>query len=353
MSDPSRSQHQSRWRSDPEPSSSQGLNSPHSRPTLPPMRYPGDGYDFRRPIMSDPPQREDVIDLTNEPDSLEEQRRPQNSDSRTTPRLPRFGRNIMAEVVDLEEPEDIIRIDTPSSPEVQFVRATVRQPEPVPAPPPRNRGFIGANLWDLIRLQREMAPRHLISREESFRQEIAWRARDLHRRPPDEVDMFLLGAAEEAIDLEDAMDLAIVGDRPLRAEYPTYGLTSGRGSRQSSYKAPSPPSEGFTRSAGEDDLVVCPNCDEELGIGDETKQQIWVAKPCGHVRATLLHDVGALLTFSRYTVANVPGIVLFPRPRRLPREPNRFLNVKSLIVVNPSVHPDQCSRYTFDHLYSA
>lgn len=233
--------------------------------------------------MSDPPQREDVIDLTNEPDFLEEQRRPQNSDSRTTPRLPRFGRNIMAEVVDLEEPEDIIRIDTPSSPEVQFVRATVRQPEPVPAPPPRNRGFIGANLWDLIRLQREMAPRHLISREESFRQEIAWRARDLHRRPPDEVDMFLLGAAEEAIDLEDAMDLAIVGDRPLRAEYPTYGLTSGRGSRQSSYKAPSPPSEGFTRSAGEDDLVVCPNCDEELGIGDETKQQIWVAKPCGHV----------------------------------------------------------------------
>ncbi|GAQ09838.1 hypothetical protein ALT_7159 [Aspergillus lentulus] len=115
----------------------------------------------------------------------------------------------MADVVDLEEPEDIVRVDSPSSPEVQFVGATVRQPEPAPAPPPRNRGFIGANLWDLIRLQREMVPRHLMSREESFRQEIAWRARDLHRRPPDEVDMFLLGAAEEAIDLEDAMDLAI------------------------------------------------------------------------------------------------------------------------------------------------
>ncbi|KAF4212788.1 hypothetical protein CNMCM8980_000291 [Aspergillus fumigatiaffinis] len=202
----------------------------------------------------------------------------------------------MAEVVDLEEPEDIIRVDSPSSPEVQFVGATVRQPEPVPAPPPRHRGFIGANLWDLIRLQREMAPRHLMSREESFRQEIAWRARDLHRRPPDEVDMFLLGAAEEAIDLEDAMDLAIVGDRSLRIGYPTSGLTSDRGSRQSSYKAPSPPSEGFTRSAGEDDLVVCPNCDEELGTGDETKQQIWVAKPCGHVRATLSY-VGTWLTF--------------------------------------------------------
>lgn len=232
--------------------------------------------------MSDSPLTEDVIDLTNEPDSPEDQRRPQTGGSRT-PRLPRFGRDIMAEVVDLEEPEDIIRVDSPSSPEVQFVGATVRQPEPAPAPPPRNRSFIGANLWDLIRFQREIAPRHFMSREQSFRHEIAWRARDLPRRPPDEVDMFLLGAAEEAIDLEDAMDLAIVGDRSLRVEYPTSGLTSDRG-----YKPPSPPSEGFTRSAGEDDLVICPNCDEELGTGDETKQQIWVAKPCGHVRVTFL-----------------------------------------------------------------
>ncbi|RHZ66478.1 putative RING finger domain protein [Aspergillus thermomutatus] len=243
--------------------------------------------------MSNSPQTEDVIDLTNEPDSPEDQRRTQNGDSRTTPRLPRFGRDIMAEVVDLEEePEEIIEVDSPSSPEVQFVGATVRQSESVPAPPPRNQGFIGANLWDFIRLQRQMAPHHLMSRGESFRQEIAWRARDLQRRPPHEVDMFLLGAAEEAIDLEDAMDLAIVGDRSLRIEYPASGLTSDRGSRQSSYKPPSPPPDGFTRSAGEDDLVVCPNCDEELGTGDDIKHQIWVAKPCGHVRVTFLSYVG-------------------------------------------------------------
>lgn len=51
-----------------------------------------------------------------------------------------------------------------------------------------------------------------------------------------------------------------------------------------SYKPPSPPPEGFTRSIGEDEVVVCPNCDAELGTGDEVKQQIFVAKKCGHVR---------------------------------------------------------------------
>jgi hypothetical protein len=50
------------------------------------------------------------------------------------------------------------------------------------------------------------------------------------------------------------------------------------------YKPPTPPPEGFTRTVAEDDIVVCPNCDHELGTGEGVKQQIWVAKQCGHVR---------------------------------------------------------------------
>lgn len=50
------------------------------------------------------------------------------------------------------------------------------------------------------------------------------------------------------------------------------------------YIPPPPAPEGFTRTAGEDELVVCPNCDRELGTGDDDLQkQIWVTKPCGHV----------------------------------------------------------------------
>ena len=52
------------------------------------------------------------------------------------------------------------------------------------------------------------------------------------------------------------------------------------------YTPPAPAQEGFTRSPKEDDVLVCPNCDDELGLGDdETKRQVWVVKACGHVGA--------------------------------------------------------------------
>ncbi|KAI9796965.1 MAG: hypothetical protein M1825_006279 [Sarcosagium campestre] len=50
------------------------------------------------------------------------------------------------------------------------------------------------------------------------------------------------------------------------------------------YEAPPAPTEGFVRSPGEDDVVVCPNCDDELGVGStEEKRSVWFVKGCGHV----------------------------------------------------------------------
>ena len=50
------------------------------------------------------------------------------------------------------------------------------------------------------------------------------------------------------------------------------------------YKAPPPAKEGFTRTFAEDDVVLCPGCGDELATGkDETKQQVWIVKSCGHV----------------------------------------------------------------------
>ena len=52
------------------------------------------------------------------------------------------------------------------------------------------------------------------------------------------------------------------------------------------YNPPAPAQDGFTRSPKEEDVLVCPNCDDELGLGDdETKRQVWVVKACGHVCA--------------------------------------------------------------------
>ncbi|KAI9749414.1 MAG: hypothetical protein M4579_006880 [Chaenotheca gracillima] len=50
------------------------------------------------------------------------------------------------------------------------------------------------------------------------------------------------------------------------------------------YDPPPDARAGFTRSPGEDDEIVCPNCDGELGVGDsEEKRSVWFVKGCGHV----------------------------------------------------------------------
>lgn len=50
------------------------------------------------------------------------------------------------------------------------------------------------------------------------------------------------------------------------------------------YDQPSPPRAGYTRAPKEGDVLVCPNCEDELGVGsDEIKRQVWVIKKCGHV----------------------------------------------------------------------
>ena len=42
--------------------------------------------------------------------------------------------------------------------------------------------------------------------------------------------------------------------------------------------------EGFTRTPKEEDVLVCPNCGDELSTGPtEVKRQVWVVKSCGHV----------------------------------------------------------------------
>ena len=60
--------------------------------------------------------------------------------------------------------------------------------------------------------------------------------------------------------------------------------------RPPTYDAPPLPKAGFTRSNTKGEVsMVCPGCDEELGVGDEIKRQVWVVRMCGHVRIILNH----------------------------------------------------------------
>ncbi|KAL9086481.1 MAG: hypothetical protein Q9165_007097 [Trypethelium subeluteriae] len=65
-----------------------------------------------------------------------------------------------------------------------------------------------------------------------------------------------------------------------------YAGGDGRQRRMKEMLEPPPPArDGFTRSPGEEDVLVCPNCGDELGDGGEgtLKVQVWIVKGCGHV----------------------------------------------------------------------
>ncbi|KAI7258372.1 hypothetical protein KC352_g10692 [Hortaea werneckii] len=81
---------------------------------------------------------------------------------------------------------------------------------------------------------------------------------------------------------------AVIGFGPVMMDFETPAFDLGLGGHHRpptpKYDPPAPAEEGFTRSPGEDEEVVCPNCGDELGMGaSEEKQQVWCVKGCGHV----------------------------------------------------------------------
>ncbi|KAM5448322.1 hypothetical protein MaudCBS49596_005410 [Microsporum audouinii] len=306
---------QTSWSQHGESSSS--VNRPgalnNSRPRLPPlpslpqMRFPGDGFDFRRPVMStrvSPPSftlqnlpRGDIIDLTQDSDpTLRPARTGRREETRTNraSRGPRFGRNIMADVVDLEadsSPSSQQQQHQPSSPEVQFLGSSVRPSASQDITGNHDRSgqahrsqFLpgGSNLMNLLRgIQRPGRPPPL-DREQLLRYELSLRTRNIrlirrvHTQPP---MIWNNVPANNGIDLTMELD-----DVPIHLDYSTTGFVGNPPPRaEAPYNPPSAAPEGFTRTVQEDEEVICPNCEHELGTGDELRKQIWVCRPCGHV----------------------------------------------------------------------
>lgn len=206
----------------------------------------------------------------------------------------------MADVVELEDVTDhTVNIDPPSSPEVEFLRSTVR-PRPVP------RTSAPRRLLDVLNLRNTHTGGFMShTAQEAFREEIALRARHLGRRrananQPSLEELFLAdGFQNSNIDLTIDLDYQAPAFTMQEPTPPT---------PLPSYKAPSPAPEGFTRTVTDDDVVVCPNCDHELGTGEGLSQQIWVAKPCGHVS---ISDM--LLLCSMHLLTNIPLLGLLWR----------------------------------------
>ena len=75
------------------------------------------------------------------------------------------------------------------------------------------------------------------------------------------------------------------------------GIIGGNQPPIPKYEPPEPPAAGFTRTPAEDEVVVCPNCGDELAMGvTEKKQEVWVIKSCGHVSPISTPDLGTAIT---------------------------------------------------------
>ncbi|CAG7978200.1 unnamed protein product [Penicillium salamii] len=249
-------------------SSSVHLPPPRNRPT---PRY---GDDHRRPVMLSPETENDVIDLTAEPESP---RRPQPSS-----RLPL--RDIMnrdssgPNVIDLEA-EGNTTAGSPHGPDVEIIGSSAVRPMPTmeptyfdsngfsmyhppparPAPFPSLSGpWVGDNF--------------LVSRSRS--------RESTHRRgiPSSGIQGSWYG--DDLLSFMNSMPAMLPYNVPA-FEYNTPTQPAPR-SQRDSYKAPPPASKGFSRRLEEQDVPVCPNCDEELGTGSGRKPEIYVAKACGH-----------------------------------------------------------------------
>ena len=237
--------------------------------------------------MSQP--RRDVIDLTGDMSSPSEAHTiPPSSNSIAAHRPPRFERNI----INVDEQQDINTVDLrEESPEIQFLTsrprsrslsATRRLARRRPALIPVARSP-GRRSQPSVRIATEDRHPHRLG---------GWADALFHVQFPRPHHPNLDRAfGEELVGTEAEPTTSGVFQPPQNLDFLQAGFDYEQPSRPQqqprppTYKSPPPAQNGFTRSPKEDDMLVCPNCDDELGLGDnEVKRQVWVVRACGHVR---------------------------------------------------------------------
>ncbi|KAI5209694.1 hypothetical protein AUEXF2481DRAFT_89732 [Aureobasidium subglaciale EXF-2481] len=330
----------SRRRSSPSPLFvRQNSATPERRPTppysrlalpipLPSLRshYPHDGFDFRRPVSSarSSTSANNVIDLTSDDDAAPTGNAPtpQPRPAAAPVALPRFGR----EIIDLSADASPVRathppnLRTSPSPEVQFVSSRPRSrtdQHPNHPPPPfldpnleRRRPVAGLVLDDPeddvviagertgVNLLGPLAA-HRRTNFGTLAQRLFERGNNTLPGLPglralyadvmrEGVMPTLFGGVHDENDhrFPNHMGLA---DLPGALNYETQAFNLGTGGEHQQvpipkFDPPKPAAEGFTRDPTEEDTIVCPNCEDELAVGDsDEKRQVWVVKGCGHV----------------------------------------------------------------------
>ncbi|KAI4197812.1 MAG: hypothetical protein LQ346_002909 [Caloplaca aetnensis] len=289
-----------------------------SNVTMPNLRFPGDGLDFRRPAAA--PVRApaaNIIDLTedNSADEVHPRARPSaRASSLSTTSQPNNGRLTFPDFIDLDEESTRATIGSSSeTPDLELlgvrsirsqprsateahlrqenrhVRANLRPPSPSHDPADHASTIVPVGGRGALQQHAQLGR----ERQQQLAQQTA---RQFHQlltsNHPDPIANTLLRHEGRDIILPGDLDFVTqgfrMGDAPVTRQVPPPLPT---------YDAPSPPRAGFTRSPKEDDALVCPNCEDELGLGnDDIKRQVWVIKACGHVREVCLLERANRLT---------------------------------------------------------
>ncbi len=286
--------------------------------------------------MSTPPSQNhthNVIDLTDDPPSPifapRSNVHPLNRRRSPAPRSrrgPRYERDIIDAEAAEETPTSTVDLRE-SSPEVQFIRARPRSQSTssrtrgppnhrvfsdprLPSPPPERRHgrMVGV----------PGQPPILVPDYEPYMAgfEIFMTERRNTRDELVQIDDWPLGL-ENALGGFEPPDFNF-GLQGFNLEHPSRPIVPPP--RLPTYDAPPPARAGFTRDLNEDDVLICPNCDDELGVGeDDTKRQVWIVKSCGHV--SNIHTFSIFIVAynfpsSRSTVENVQRIGQSAQRRR-------------------------------------
>jgi hypothetical protein len=326
----------------PEHPNISGLHLPQVRDmaSSAPRRFAGDGFDFRRParvareheatpvdlsgedddeMHIDLSRDEDVIDLTADDSGYGASQdgnsgRQQGGNGQRIPRQPTQDRQAgsrrlprgMDIIIDLDNGEEEWRMATPvpaepGSPDIEFISSRTIDPSPrgiggFYGPEGDEVEFVRENVIPAAEAQRrrdqevvrmlnlvgDMNGRftHLRAQVERFNAQVNRTAQNF-RRPPvlpprGAVRARAPGHVHVGFAAPGLLDFDMVafdmGNEPARPAPPP------------TYQAPPAAPEGFTRSPLEEGPLICPNCEEELCVGeDDVKRQVWIAKACGHV----------------------------------------------------------------------
>ena len=234
--------------------------------------------------------RDDVIDLTEESSPTG----PQSDHATTTSHIPTGASHLAPHsnrtIIDVDEQEDnTIDLREPS-PEIQFLTSRPRsrsqsvsrrasRGRPGTAPRPRSPQ---RQLQSTVRVSAApRVPPQAPGRWTHALQNLQFPVALHHNlaRVRHEDDAAFDNIPNEFFQVPDQLNFlqaAFNYEQPSRPQPPLRTVT---------YDPPSPAEAGFTRSPAEDDILVCPHCNNELGTGeDEEKRQVWVIKSCGHVR---------------------------------------------------------------------